>query len=92
MLITCCSNLNNLVTILDEALAANPFSTWWIKRDGCDIMKELNESVSGRWNGDIDLNNGKLELQFEECQRRIKFVGLPPHYKKEQIYQDLRHM
>ena len=58
-------------------------------------MKGLNESVSGRWNGDIDLNDGKLELQFEKYQQRIKFVenvGLPPHDKKEQIYRDLRHM
>ena len=58
-------------------------------------MKGLNESVSGRWNGDIDLNDGKLELQCEKYQQRINFVeniGLPPRHKKEQIYQDLTHM
>ena len=56
-------------------------------------MKRLNESVSGRLNGDMDLNDGKLELQFEKYQQRIKVlknIGLPQHHKKEQIYQDLR--
>ena len=81
--------------MLDEASAAHPSSYFWIKADGCDIVKGLNESVSGNWNGDVDLNDGKLQLQFDNYQQRLKFVeniGLPPRHKKEQVSLDLRHV
>ena len=79
-------------TVLDEVSAAHLYSYFWIKADGCDIVKGLNESVSGNWNGDVDLNDGKLQLQFDKYQQKLKFVeniGLPPCHKKEQVSLDL---
>lgn len=78
--------------MLDEASTTHPHSYWWIKGDGCDVVKGISESVSGIWSGDIDLNDGKLQLQFDKYQQRLKFVeniGLPPCHKQEQICQDL---
>lgn len=81
--------------MLDEASATHQSSYWWIKGDGCDIVKGIGESVSGNWSGDVDLNDGKLQLQFDKYQKRLNTVenlGLLPHHKQEQICQDLRQI
>ena len=48
------------INVLDEASATHPSSYWWIKGDGCDIVKGISESVSGKWSGDVDLNDEKV--------------------------------
>jgi len=58
-------------------------------------VKGISESVSGKWSGDVDLNDEKVQLQFHKYQQRLKFVenmGLPPRHKQEQICQDLRQV
>ena len=43
---------------------------WWIKADGCDLVKGLFESTKGEWSGDVDLNSGNVLRLF------IQNVGL----------------
>ena len=38
---------------LDEAAQAHPESWWWLKTDGCDIVKGLKESTKLQWSGDV---------------------------------------
>lgn len=47
---------------------------WWIKADGCDVVKGLFESTKGVWSGDVDLNNGCLQHLYRDFQLRIKFI------------------
>ena len=42
--------------------------------DGCDISKGLGESISGKWSGDVDLNDGSLEQQYAAYKDRLAFV------------------
>ena len=52
---------------------------WWIKGDAVDIVPGLSDSVRGEWSGDVDLNDGKLQLMFSEYQERldkIKHFGM----------------
>jgi hypothetical protein len=56
--------------MLDMAAKAHPDSYWWIKGDGCDLIKGLCQSVSGVWSGDVDLDDGSLKKQYLDfCQR-----------------------
>jgi hypothetical protein len=49
------------VSNLKDAHLAHPTTAWWIKADGCDVVKGLFEShVEHRWAGDVDLNDGSL--------------------------------
>ena len=47
---------------MDEAHRLLPHARWWIKGDGVDLLCSLQESVSGDWNGDVDLGDGQLQL------------------------------
>ena len=56
---------------------ASPEGRFWIKGDGCDIKEALQESVSGIWNGDVDLGDGVLEeLRKEYEDRKNKYLLL----------------
>lgn len=41
--------------VLRKLASVSSNSRWWIKGDGTDVTKGLWESVSGKWDGDIDL-------------------------------------
>ena len=61
---------------------------WWLKADGCDIVKGLKESTKLQWSGDVDLADGALQKQYKAYQQRLdvtKAMGL----KRESRVQDL---
>ena len=60
--------------MLDEVAQSNPDVWWWLKADGCDITKGLNESVKLKWSGDVDLNDGKLQEQYEQYKKRLELA------------------
>ena len=65
---------------------------WWIKADGCDVVKGTWESTTGKWSGDVDLNNGKLEQLYKNYQEQVRFtesVGLTSRSTPGQVKQDL---
>ena len=52
---------------------------WWIKGDGCDVVKGVWESTKGEWSGDVDLNDGQLDYlhqQFKELLKWTEGTGL----------------
>ena len=76
--------------------AANeqPGGHWWIKADSCDLTSGLMESVSGKWSGDVDLVDGKVEDLYQSYQSRQQLcntLGLkeprPMHNVKLQIHE-----
>ena len=60
--------------MLDEATSVHPNSWWWIKADGCDLVKGLTESVNREWSGDVNLYPEALEKLFTEYKERVKFL------------------
>ena len=78
--------------MLDAAVKANPHATWWIKGDGCDIVAGLCESLQLKWSGDIDLNDGKVQSDYELYKSRLDFVsglGLGTRQNRSTIHEDL---
>lgn len=78
---------------MDEAAEAHPDSFWWIKGDACDITKGLGESVTQKWSGDVDLDDGELQKQYNNYQQRLHFIkgiGLPPRHERPLIIVDLK--
>ncbi len=61
--------------MLDEAAKSHPNSWWWIKADGCDLVKGLGESMRSKWSGDVDLNDGALAKLRESYESRLHFIG-----------------
>ena len=57
-------------------LQSHPTAWWWLKADGCDLVKGLKESVKLQWSGDVDLNDGQLQKQYEEYVSRLKIRKL----------------
>ena len=49
------------VKAIKEPKKAHPNHHFWLKVDACDIKVALQESVKGKWDGDIDLGDGKLQ-------------------------------
>ena len=83
----------HLKTAVIEKLATlNPDSWWWIKGDGVDVVKGLWESVKGEWAGDVDLNDGQLQLLYQKLQNQLQWVegiGLDQRNSIESITEDL---
>lgn len=79
--------------MLDEAIATSPpGSSWWIKGDACDVVSGLGESVKGVWTGDVDLNDGKLQLLYKKYTDRkgsILALGLPDPSDRPSVMDDL---
>ncbi|XP_065884178.1 uncharacterized protein [Dysidea avara] len=76
------------LTVVDEAAKCNVGAWWWLKADGCDIVKGLKESTKLQWSGDVDLADGALQKQYKAYQQRLdvtKAMGL----KRESRVQDL---
>ena len=47
---------------------------WWIKADGCDLVKGLFESTKGEWSGDVDLNSGQVQKLYRDLVSRLDFI------------------
>ena len=60
--------------IQKAANASTDDTWWWIKGDGCDVVKGIWESTSGVWSGDVDLNDGKLQKLQQEFKQRLKWI------------------
>ena len=63
---------------MDEAARINPDAWWWLKADGCEIVKGLKESVKLQWSGDVDLADGSLQKKYDDymkCLRMAEVVG-----------------
>ena len=55
-------------------MTVHPSTRWWIKGDGTDVVKGLWESVSGKWAGDVDVDDGKVDQLYKEVQDRVTWV------------------
>lgn len=83
--------MHNQTAVLRKLASVSPNSRWWIKGDGTDVTKGLWESVSGKWDGDVDLNDGKLGqlyMQYENRIKQIKSLGMQDQ-STDQIRQQL---
>ena len=67
--------MNVQFAILDEAANLIPNANWWIKADGVDIVTGLGESVGGKWTGDVDLNDGKIQQMYTTYSHRLGLVS-----------------
>ena len=65
------------VNVLDEAskFSANQDSWWWLKADGCDVLKGLKESTRLEWSGDVDLADGSIQKQHEKYKQHLDHAG-----------------
>lgn len=57
--------------MLKMAHNRNPTGRWWIKGDGCDILKGLRESIEKDWSGDIDMNDGLVKHHHRKYLSRL---------------------
>ena len=57
---------------MDEAARVNPDAWWWLKADGCDIVKGLKESVKLQWSGDVDLADGSLQKKYDDYMKHLR--------------------
>ena len=75
------------------ASTSNDTTWWWIKGDGCDVVKGLCESVSGKWSGDVDLNDGQMNRLYQKFQQQVQWVdgiGLESRSTSDRVQSDLR--
>jgi hypothetical protein len=61
--------------MLDAAAKAKPNATWWIKGDACDVIPGLCESMQLKWSGDVDLNDGNVEHNYQQYKSRLQMVS-----------------
>ena len=59
----------------DQLRKANPDGRFWLKLDATDLKEALMESVSGVWNGDVDLGDGKLQELRRVYDSRVSLVS-----------------
>lgn len=55
---------------------AHPNGRFWLKADACDIKSALQQSTRGEWNGDIDLDDGRLANLHQEFQQRVACLNV----------------
>ena len=63
------------MAVLDQLKKANPDGRFWLKLEAADLNEALMESVSGVWNGDVDLGNGKLQELQRVYDSRVSLVS-----------------
>ena len=52
------------------------------------MLKGLKESVKLKWSGDVDLNDGQLQKQYEEylnCLESVKKAALVPECASSEL-------
>ncbi|XP_072043005.1 uncharacterized protein [Amphiura filiformis] len=60
---------------LTDVAANNPGGRYWILSDATDLKTCLQESRKQQWNGDVDMNDGKVEqmkVQYDAERKDIK--------------------
>ena len=62
---------------MERLKKAQPNGRYWIKADGTDIKPALQESLSGVWNGDANLLDGKLESLRADYDKRRAITTQP---------------
>lgn len=73
-------------------MTVHPNSWWWVKADGVDLVPGLGESMRREWSGDVDLNDGSLQEQYNVYIQRLDFIkdlGLDGRKSHSQLLQDL---
>lgn len=60
---------------MDEAVKANPRTSWWIKSDGVDVVSGLMESVKHEWNGDMDLADGEVQRLHATYLKQLELIN-----------------
>ena len=60
--------------MLDAAARRSPNARWWMKGDGCDLTEGLKESTHLRWSGDVDLDDGELQREYQHYRETLSFV------------------
>jgi len=64
------------VNVIDEAAkVSSNDSWWWLKADGCDVLKGLKESTKMEWSGDVDLADGSVQKQHDKYKQRLDRAG-----------------
>ena len=61
--------------MLDAAARRSPNARWWMKGDGCDLTEGLKESTHLRWSGDVDLDDGELQREYQHYRETLSFVA-----------------
>ena len=70
----------------------NPDGRLWIKLDGTDVKEALQHSVKNKWDGDVDLNDEKLETLRKEYERRLAHItSESDNITKETILSDINN-
>lgn len=80
---------------MDEAKRVHPKAQWWLKADGCDLIKALGSSVNHDWTGDVDLNDGQLAKLHSSFLSRLAFIAnicrdITNSIKREKTLSDLK--
>ena len=47
---------------------------WWLKADGCYIVKGLKESVKLQWSGGVDVADGSLQKKYDDYMKRLRMA------------------
>ena len=67
------------VKVMEKLEVAIPDGKFWIKLNATDIKAALQKSTKEKWNGDSDLQDGRLEaLRVKLSQKRH---GISPMFK-----------
>ena len=79
--------------VIQKAYSLSTNDTWWwIKGDGCDVIKGIWESTKGEWSGDVDLNDNQLENIYSMFQKQLQWaerIGLNERSNLDSISCDL---
>ena len=62
------------VEALKSAKESHQNGRWWVKADACDIRSGLRESMAGKWAGDEDFGDNKLQQLYAEYSERCELV------------------
>ena len=80
---------------LKKAKQSNPNGRWFIKADATDMHMGLRESMQGKWTGDGDFGDGKLQKakkKYDEQLVSIRGLGLNDRKGSEKVVGDLNKL
>ncbi|XP_063431643.1 uncharacterized protein LOC134714335 [Mytilus trossulus] len=67
--------LSSTTPAVKSITESNLNGRFWLKLDGTDVKETLQHSVKDIWNGDVDLNDGQLEVLRTEYQSRLAWIN-----------------
>ena len=62
------------VTAIDDCKRSHPNSRFWIKADACDVLPGIQEFVKREWAGDVDTEDGRVQMQREEYLKAVDCI------------------